>query len=535
MRVFPSLRFGFLLVLGSLLVPAAAMAGGFEYPGLGTKPLGRGGASFAGADDPMALHYNPSNLAVMDGTQLMLDMSLSFYDACYTRASSPSNTYGDDTNTRDLPPTDANSSNNGINGTIFEGNDFSGTRWPTVCNDAIPTPLPVLGFTHRLTREIGIGAGLLVPSSIAFSQWGDKDGTVNVGGQELPAPTRYQLITSEILFIQPSIGIGWAPSPMFRFGATLQWGLAWVNFVNNTERVGAFPEKPVGDVLTELKVKDLFVPGLILAATVTPIEALDVMVRFRWEDAVRASGDINFETSTYGTGTNRENPEAPVPVKTKISDVTFEAPLPWSLTLGVRYADRIAPKAKPAEGTSVTVNGDVAPKNDKLTTERWDIEVAVSFEHNSTMDAFRIGVPAGQIGLALPDLNMPIDPQGKYVIPHQWKDQLTVNLGGDYNIVPGLAALRLGLSYETDGVTRKYAQLDYIPTTRFGVHGGATLRLGQFDISVAYAHFFQRTMETAPSEAGLLPLAPLGTTTPTNAGTYESNIDVISLGATWHL
>jgi long-subunit fatty acid transport protein len=512
-----------LLVVGGVLmfVPSAE-AGGFDFPSLGTKPLGRGGAYAARADDPLALLYNPANLAGGAGNQLLLNVSMAFLDSCYTRYSDPTNTVGDVTR--------------GSNGSAFDDADFSSVQWPTVCNDAIPTIMPTLVFSSRLSPELGIGGGLLVPSAIGFSSYGDpSDATVRSGGVDVPAPNRYGLLESKIILLQPTIGVGYAPHPMIRFGASVQWGLAFVDFLNHTVVAGTEDTESTGsDVRTQLTTSDLFVPGFNVSAHVVPHDNLDVMLAFRWQDAVKAGGHINFETGTYGNGSATE--DGPVPTKTKVNDVTFEAPLPWTATFGIRYADRIAPR--PHDPSEVErLSGRV---EDSMSNEWWDIELNAVYTHSSSMDEYRIGLPTGSsvdirnssngtvstVMSPVPTLNR---------VPHNWRDQLMLNLGGDYNVLPGLAAVRLGVSYETSGVNRSYMQLDYWPVQTFGVHGGLTVRLGRFDISLAYAHFFRQSVYVSPAEAKLPQLVAVGTPSRMNAGAYESDMDVVSLGVTWHL
>lgn len=513
------------LCLGLLLLPvfaSTASAGGFDFPSLGTRPLGRGGAFAARADDPLALLYNPANLAALSGNQLMLNASMAFFDACYTRYSEPTNTVGDVTGAS--------------NGTVFEGADFSGVAWPTLCNDAIPTVMPTLLFTSRLSREIGIGGGLLVPSAIGFSKYGDaEDGIVSSGGVDIPVPNRYGLLESKIILLQPTVGAAFSPHPMIRFGATVQWGLAFVDFLNHTVTAGNPNAEQTGtDVRTQLVTSDLFVPGFNVSVHAVPHDNLDVMLAFRWQDTVRAGGQIEFETNTYGAGSETE--EGRVPDRTYVEDVTFEAPLPWTVTFGLRYADRITPRPYDQEEVE-RLSGRV---EDPMANERWDIELNAVYTHSSAVDDYLIRVPAGStVGLSnnngsgvtsanlmVPELNR---------VPHRWRDQLMLNLGGDYNVLPSLAAVRLGLSYETSGVNRSYMQLDYWPVQTFGVHGGLTVRLGSFDISLAYAHFFRQTVYVQESEAKLPQLVAAGAPALTNAGVYESNMDVVSLGVTWHL
>ena len=76
-----------LAAVSSLLAfaPTPAHAGGLEFAGPGTTALGRGGAAYARPGDPMALWYNPANLADLQGIQLSLQTHLVMYEACHRR------------------------------------------------------------------------------------------------------------------------------------------------------------------------------------------------------------------------------------------------------------------------------------------------------------------------------------------------------------------------------------------------------------------------------------------------------------------
>ncbi|MCA9601295.1 MAG: hypothetical protein KC417_04695 [Myxococcales bacterium] len=514
-------------------VPMTAFAGGYEFPSLGTRPLGRGGASFARSDDPLALLYDPANLASLPGPQLLFNATLAFEDACYTRSSAPGTGVG--TNGDGVPNT-VDDVTLGSSGTKFAGENFANVPWPTVCNDAIPTVMPTLLYGMKLTPELGIAGGLLVPSAIGFSRWGDtKDGIISSGGTDVPIPSRYQLLESKVIFLQPTIGVGYAPHPRLKVGLALQWGFAVVDFLSNTATFGnSMLEAVQADVRTHMVTSDLFIPGINVSTHWVPHDNVDVMLGFRWQDAVRASGHIDFTTNTYGSGSETE--PGNVPEKTRIHDVTFKAPQPWSLRMGLRYADRIKPRAVDSAGASAA-SGRV---EDSMANERWDVEFDAQYEHSSSLYQYVIGVPSmSTVGVTANTggnvTTNPLPVPSTNLVPHNWQDQISLRLGGDYNILPGFLATRLGVSFETSGVDPSYMQLDFWPVQRFGVHAGATIRLGRFDLSVAYAHFFQETITTSPSEAKLPQLAAVPPPAVTNAGTYMSNMDVFSLGLTWNL
>ncbi|MCB9598646.1 MAG: hypothetical protein H6719_38375, partial [Sandaracinaceae bacterium] len=72
-----------------------------------------------------------------------------------------------------------------------------------------------------------------------------------------------------------------------------------------------------------------------------------------------------------------------------------------------------------------------------------------------------------------------------------WSDQLSIRLGGDWNVIPGMLALRAGAHFETSGMNTYYQGPDFMPGMRLGLHLGATFRIDRFDVSIAYGHIFQ--------------------------------------------
>ncbi len=149
--------------MGVAFAPPVASAGGLEFPAPGTVSLGRGGASFARPGDPMALLYNPANLAGMQGIQLSLQTHLAFYDACFQREGTYQEYSGE-------PGMADRNNGNRIrrvdeDPTFIEASAFNAAgaypdaQLPEVCNSGPPGIVPELILTWRAHRKIGIGIG----------------------------------------------------------------------------------------------------------------------------------------------------------------------------------------------------------------------------------------------------------------------------------------------------------------------------------------------------------------------------------------
>jgi len=495
------------LVAAASMPPSTARAGGFEVPGAGTRGNGRGGAFAARADDPQALRYNPANLAALPGIQLSLDVNLMFYGACFNR----SNTYGESW---------------GLDGAdVFYGapGPIPGSDGMSeVCNSGPMNLAPSLMFTWRLTPELGIGVGFLPPNAIGHTVFGrPSDGTITSSttlNGRIPAPGRYGLVEEQLLQAFPSIGVGYSITPQVRVGATFGSGFGIFDFTNYTRiDVG---ESFAGDIRSELHASDWFIPRLTGSVHLVPHDNLDVMLSFSWQDDISAEGTVKLIAGSYA-----EDPAASAEVL--LDGATLEVPSPWQASVGVRYADRISPRPRDP-GAISRLSGRI---EDPMANERWDVELDVVYEMNSRVDAFTLTLPPGYM---LGPYAVPSDP---ILLRHNWKDQLSFRLGGDYNVIPGMAAVRAGVSYETNGIENGWTQTDFMPFARLGLHAGLTLRLGKLDINLAYAHIHQFEVEVTNGEMrpvyALPPTSFSGVAT-INSGTYTSNVDILSLGVNYH-
>ena len=539
------------------LAPGLAHAGGFEFAGPGTRALGRGGAFMARADDPMALGYNPAALAFLPGYQLQLGSHLIFYDACVNRPGG----YDDS----DVSGTWAFESQFGAPDSTDPTN-WVNQPFSQVCRDGLPGPSPQLVFTMHPMPGLGIGVGILAPSGVGSGHWGNDDGTIDVNGRSLPTPTRYGLVSQELLLFYPSVGIGYSPVEWLSFGVTLQWGIAVVDFVNHTS-AGAGHEDPGDDVRTNLQAFDGFVPAAIFSAHIVPIDQMDITLMARVSDGIDAGATLNLTTGTYGTG----EVGSLRPLRTELPGTRLQTGLPMQFGLGVRYADRTERRYRdPEEAGRVT--GRI---EDQMQNEVWDIELDLVYTYNGAVKDFVVTPPDGAAanlceadGTDDPDgcisrFDAPLP--GQLPLPHGWRDQFSARLGADWNVIPGTLALRAGSHFETSGLNSRFQIQDVLPGMRLGLHLGATFRFDMVDFSIAYAHIFQWTETVSAADANYRHVAatgdvgqceavpgddgtaydpgrpvtdrgcyPQGFGNPVNAGTYAAEFNVVSASVRLH-
>lgn len=512
------------------------MAGGVEFPAAGTSALGRGGAAHARPGDPMSLLYNPAALASLNGIQISLQTHLALFSSCVQRDGNYAMELG----------------LGGANAFVDDEATLSSTRLPEVCNSGAPGVIPELVLSWRVHERVGLAIGFMAPAGIGSQRYGESttlaNGRTYVGTQDgLPAPTRYMLVESNVLLAFPTIGIGVAVHPRLHVGFAFGSGFGIFDLQSMTRATAGDDFR--GDVLTDVSATDAFVPRLTASVHAIPHDNLDVSLTFTWTDDVRATGEVGLQSGYYQDEVHRS---------LTIPNATFQVPQPWSLALGVRYGHRLAPRSRATNLSQLS--GQV---EDTMSNERWDIELDVVYERNSEIDELRTefgpcsapncgeqfqtddmtrwGLPVPLLG----DANVSLPEVAN--LPHRFQDQLSLRLGGDYNIIPGYISARAGVSYETKGVESGFEQIDFQPFQRIGLHVGATMRFGNFDVSLAYAHLFQSSVTNTDGQIAQTNAAQqldeLGTNTPEpfqvrqvqNNGTFTSNFNVFSLGLTYHI
>ncbi|MEZ4287014.1 MAG: hypothetical protein R3A47_02470 [Polyangiales bacterium] len=354
-------------------------------------------AFYARADDPSAVLYNPAALSRISGVQLMAGANLTFFKGCIDRLN-PANPTGSQ-------------------------DDPSEAQYPEVCNGQRMSPVPNISLAWRVNKDIGIGLGVFAPSAFLGMSWGStKDdstyGTIenpDGSGGRIPVPTRYILNEDKVVVVFPTLAVGVRPLKWLAFGASFAAGVMSAEFTQ-TVRLGAPGENASGDVRTDLKVHDWFIPRVQASMLLMPHPNVDITFGVRIEDSIKASGDVHGVTALLGDS-------APLDGTAK-----FNVPRPLWANFGIRYANRIAPEPEdPAEASKLS--GRV---EDPMSNERWDIEADVVYERNRVVDSLVTTVSdLGPNPLTGSNINTTIS------LPHGWDDQWSIRAGSDWNIKPG--------------------------------------------------------------------------------------------------
>jgi long-subunit fatty acid transport protein len=478
------------------LTASSALAGGLELVGPGVHAVGRGGAVAAKAEDATVLIHNPAGLAELRGSQLLLDMTVPVMAACVD----PIGYYGWGVYAGGRPArfTDART---GEETTLNLGNAtmlgeaeraYYVDPLDTVCMQPRVLPIPELAATLRLTEDLGIGFGMMFPAVTPQGQWGDAQGLIrNAEGELRPAPTRYMLMNTGTLAIFPTVGVGYRITRWLRVGAAFDWGMIWADATTMVAiSAGTSPDT---DVVARLRAQDYFVPGYTLSVHLVPVDSIDVVVAYRHQDAIDASGKADLLTGRYKADARER--------KSSIDVTSVFQRMPWKLRGGLRYADRLAPRPT---GTGHREPGAALQLLDAFATERWDVELDVEYQGNSVHQRQEIQYRQGQsvafesLDGTLSTAQFPDPTMRSTFIDKHWRDQVSVRLGGSYNVLPGVLGVSAGAHYETRGVDPAYMQVDFWPVQRVGLHGGLRFRIGgTTDVLVSYAHIFQETITVA--------------------------------------
>jgi len=213
----------------SILAPCATVqAGGLYLFDRGARPLSRGGAFVAGADDPSSLWYNPAGLADSKN-QIVTDAVLTVMLASFQR----------------------------INVDPNGGGDY---MHPTVKPKPTPLPIPTLAISHNFgLQDFTFGMGIFAPNTILMN-WPNSVETPN--GNE-PSPTRYSLMKLKgSILSNLAIGGAWHGIEGLSIGADVQ--LVGGMFKVQTALTSCdgvicrFPEDPDFDAIADVKLAPAF-------------------------------------------------------------------------------------------------------------------------------------------------------------------------------------------------------------------------------------------------------------------------------------
>ena len=497
----------------SLMVPAVALAGGFDYPAPGTTGLARGGAFTARADDPTAIFYNPAGAARLPGTQIFLSGNVLMEDIRYQRR---------------IYPVAGASSKTSV--PVDRYPHDSSLRMPEVQNDAPPFVTPFLAISSDLggllkPHNLRLLAGFYGPHvqpSHSFPRYCEAGANPCVPTDDskngLPSPARYDALFTYEIVVYPSVGLAWQPFDELRIGFVFQATYATFEFrsvlsaIPFKELDGQPLEHPKDDVDITADVEDAFTPTAIIGIHLAPTSFLEAGFSMRIGYTFDFEGEV---TATSESGMHEL-------VKPNPATINISLDMPWVVRAGLRYINR-----------------------DDQQRERFDVELDFVWESTGFVDRYNITTGGKILGNEIQGLDQ----------VHNWKDTWGMRAGGTYHLrdlfADGVLSLSAGVSYESNAMPEDYTRMDFLPFERVGLALGVAVQWRRYSFGVGYMHQIYTEREVMPDggDARTGACASSGGTrgcgsqipqmTPMNSsfggpignGTYRMSVDIVSIGA----
>jgi len=332
---------------------------------------------------------------------------------------------------------------------------------------------------------------------------------------------------SDSLLFFPTLSASVAILPNLSLGAGFTLGIAKFESANMTESLNSTgADHYLGDIKATASGWDAFIPGFVASVFWSPSDRFDLSGWFRWSDSIRSTVDLYLQAPYYkGAGVNDQ---AVVSDHKEVGNM--ELPIPMEARIGVRYRHPL--KGGQSQGWLARKRGTV---RDPMATEVFDIELNLTWAHNSAVENLTLRFP-NQVEVLGEHGPVGFVPENSDQ-PRQWKDVLGVRLGGDWVVIPDFLALRAGVFFESRGVDPEYLSLDFHPSEKLGWGGGGTIRLGHFDISVAYQHTWFGTLDNEGD--GNIHAISADLTTgqrsvqAVNGGSATTSLNEFALGATY--
>ena len=482
-----------LFAAASLSDPPSASAAGLYFSDRGVRPIGRGGAFVAGADDLGSMWYNPAGLAFA-GNSVLADASWLRFGSTFQR--------------RSLVHDPATG-----NDTVQGSNYF-----PEVSGTSPLLPLPTLAVSNNFGAEQwNFALGVYAPYAALTSY---PEEAIRFQGREVPAPQRYSLITlnGSALAVLGAYA-SWMPSKSIAFGFGLQ---AMVGTFASRIAFSACPperlicqtEQPDYDAYGELTVGPIFAPSGTLGLIGILHDAPASEVRFGaslqlpfWVNAP-AKADLRLPAAAVFRNATVQGNEA---------RVSFKLPPIVRVGLETRLGGH----------------------------KQTRLEVAAFYEAWSVHDEISIE-PSGS-GIFLRNVQGFPDPYqvGTMKQARGFRDTYSLHGGGEHTFNVGGYDLtfRAGLSYERSAVPRPYLSVLTVDLDKIQLAIGGSLYVSEkknLRLDVVLAHTFGFITDVDPAEAqiGRVRVVRANEVPPqdvvkVNGGRYTAQADVIGVGLNW--
>lgn len=343
---------------------------------------------------------------------------------------------------------------------------------------------------------------LVVTSDFGLDNWTFAAGVYGPNGfgkQKYPSygPQAFMMTELDVLLAYYTAGAAWKWRDVFGIGAVVQYAdLIQLNYgvlsdSAVTPGLSPVPDPESTQLVTTIELKDRAAATAQLGAWYRPHQRLELGVSTRFVPVYfKPKGGVAVDKDTL---------------------VTEEIKVGMDLTL------------------PVIVRGGIRYIHDTGNREWFDIELDAVYESWSMLESFDLDVDGQLNGQDLQELS----------IAKNWKDTLSVRLGGDVHPLPPYLTLRTGAFFETAAAPENFSSIDFPSFRRFGVGGGFTAGAKGIYATVGYMHVFQED-RTVSEEFGKVfgqrPLRPCPDNCDGlsgvvgNAGTFQTGYDLLTIG-----
>lgn len=453
-----------------------AQAAGLYTSDRGVRPLGRGGAFVAGADDLGAIWYNPAGLADA-GSGLLADFSWMNFSAEYTRQ----------TQVVDANGTLRNYSYPGVKGTT----------------PFLPIPTIAGSYNFGSEKQYTLAFGVFAPYSSIASY------PLSIDGQ--PSPQRYSLVSLDGSLLAVVGGyFAWKPTERFRIGFGVETLVGTfkskvVFSASPSDRLISSPEDPQYDALSQLSVGPIIAPSGNLGV----IGAVTKNIR------LGASFQLPFWVNAPATIQVRLPTAAPFDKAYQDGeDARVKFMLPPILRFGAEYRTDLGNE------NAIRVEGSYV-------REFWSVHESIDIRSENIRLYDITGFPS-PFGVA------PIS------MPRNFQDSNSFRLGAEYStrsLFPSNRTdFRLGLNYETSAIPREWVTALTYDANKLTIGAGGSIHVAphwRMDAVAALVMLGSTTVD--PSEAMVPRVNPVkGNPTQTeaiNGGSYSASALILGVGA----
>jgi long-subunit fatty acid transport protein len=332
-----------------------------------------------------------------------------------------------------------------------------------------------------------------------------------IGRLSYPAngPQRYALISTDFFIVYYSAAVAAKILSWLSAGLTLQFVHGTATFSQAVYSGMTMGTDPANDAIAHVDVSNGVTPTFVLGVTVKPLPWLAVGASYRPHFTFSADGTLTTDLPASA---------AAIGAMQVGNSATFKLALADVFRVGAEA--RLIPR--------LAVEADVV-------VERWNpLESIEILPHGITVTSPNLGTSK-----PLPDI----------IFPKNFDTAVSVRLGGDYDLLPGMLTVRGGYLHETSAIPLSSTNVDFGNWDRDMIAVGASYTIPRWSrlpdltaiFDIAYAHHFlgTRTVTNSTAAQVVTPCLFPGCTDPQPTiignGTYSGSLDVlaISLRVTW--